>query len=216
MITSLYPGLEMRMKPDIDLLSRSYSSSNYEIEEGDALGRLFLDAGDLVKAKAYVDAQEAPVAVDPFSFLVNGYLITNLLFTAASFQLAEKSKLSPHFGDSFAIHYFGKSPVLLNVTGVLLNPYDDSHKAGLVSTYKYLFRLQAVAAAGTAPCISFLGYTSRGAMINLKLMESAEHTGVIQVSFDWMVFELHAMSADNKSVIAIDATTITDAYIGYC
>jgi len=204
------------MIPDRDLLTRTFSSSNNEILEGDAVGRMYLTNPDMAKAQEYLTKKGGTMGVDPFTYFINGYLITNLLFTSVNFQLAEKSKIAPHFGDQFSLHYFGRSPLMLQVSGFLLNPHDDSHKAGLVSAYRYLLRLQMAAVMGTQPCISFLGYTAKGAMLNLKMSESANQEGIIQVNFDWMVFELYTMSLDNATLVNTDLATITDTIIGYC
>lgn len=207
------------MIPEQDLMDGStYSSGHDAVTEEDAMGRLYLINSDIEKAKSYLSRKEERLVVNPFDYFSNGYLITNLLFTSAHIRLAEKSKISAHFGDKFALHYFGKSPLIIQVVGFLLNPHDDSHKAGLVSAYRYLLRLGIVARMGIAPYISFLKYTAKGAMLNLKMSESSALEGVIQVNFDWMVFELYTTNVGSSDLTdtGLADTKPTDAYIGYC
>ena len=191
------------MQPDITMQAGTFNASGNLVEQEDAVARIYLSATDVGVANTYwKEATGSTDDIPAFTFFTGGYLAVNLFLTEVTFQLAEKSSVTPHFGDKFSIYYFGKSPIALQAVGFIINPYDDSHKVGLVSAYKHLLRLGAVATMGIGPYLSFLGYHVEGAMLNLKMSESASQEGIIQVNFDWLVTTLDIKSPDNTTELS--------------
>jgi hypothetical protein len=158
-----------------------------------------------------MSANSITPAVSPFDYLVNGYLIVNLVITDISHSSLEKVKIDPQMGDKFSVHYYGKSPVVLQITGVILNPYDDSHKAGMVSVYRYLLRLSKVVEMQIRPALTYLGNTVTGAMLNMNTSEQAMQEGIINISFDWLVFNMTMGTVTTSSTSTTDTEEDSDS-----
>jgi hypothetical protein len=198
------------MIPDTDTLHRSFTTGALDDLTGaDGVPRIFLTTDDLAKARTFLEAQGESGIEATFNCFEDGYLMANLWINNVTFTFAEKSIIEPHLKDRATMFFFGQSPIQLQATGVLINPYDNSHKAALHLAYKNILRLYQAARMGTQPALSFVGYTIPGAMLTLQMGESAEQDGQVQVSFSWLVSSVIAQSMDNESTIGTTNTEIS-------
>jgi hypothetical protein len=198
------------MIPDIDVLHESFTTGALDDLTGaEGAPRIFLTTDDLAKARTFLEAQEASGIEATFNCFEDGYLMANLWVNNVSFTFVEKSIIEPHLNDRATMYFFGQSPIQLQATGVLINPYDNSHKAALHLAYKNILRLYQAARIGIMPALSFVGYTIPGAMLTLQMGENATQDGQVQVSLTWLVSSVIVQSMDNESPMAVTNTEIS-------
>jgi len=190
---------------DTTIFKDSYTSGDVNLTNAKGVARIFYTETDLVVAKTALGT--TPI-LSPMTYFTNGYFIVNLLINQVNVTIAEKSVITPQMGDKFSAHFFGKSPSVLQVTGVILNPYNDTHRAGMMSAYQHLFRLKQVALMGVAPKLSFVGCTVPGAMLSLQITEQSTMEGSLLVQFDWLVFNIIINSLGNLSSHKVTAAEI--------
>jgi hypothetical protein len=175
--------------------------------------RLFYTTDSLERLRGYWAAQDIPNSDATEACFSDGYFMGNLWVSQVSTSIAEKSLIEPHMKDSASIHFFGKSPAVLSIQGILIHPYDGTHKQAMTLAYQNAFRLYTVARSGAVPNLSFTGYIVPGAMLKMTLAESSEVDRVIQVSFEWLVFKLEVQSLLNESTLGVKNTEI--GFSGY-
>jgi len=190
---------------DPNIFKDSYTSSDYNLSAAKGVARIFYTETDLVVAK---NALGTKPIVAPLAYFTNGYFNVNLLISQINVTIAEKSVITPQMGDKFSAHFFGKSPAVMQAVGTILNPYNDTHKAGMMAAYQHLFRLKQVALMGIAPKLSFVGCTVSGAMLSLQITEQATSEGTLQVQFDWLVLGIIVNSLGNTSTHKVTTTEI--------
>jgi len=198
------------MIPDIDMQHRSFTTGDLgDLTGAEGVPRIFLTTDDIEKARTFMESRGESGIEATFNCFKDGYLMANLWINNVSFAFAEKSIIEPHLKDRATMYFFGQSPIQLQATGVLINPYDNSHKAAMYLAYKNILRLYQVARMGTWPALSFVGYTIPGAMLTMQMGESADQDGRVQVSFSWLVSSVIAQSMDNESTIGTTNTEIS-------
>jgi len=190
---------------DLNVFKDSYTSSELDLSKAKGAARIFYTETDLATAKSALGTK--PI-LSPFTYFAGGYFTVNLLVTQVTVAQTEKHVITPQLGDKFSAHFFGKSPVVLQASATIINPYNDYHRAGMMAAYQHLFRLRQVALMGVAPNLSFVGCTVPGAMLNLQVTEQANSEGLLQVQFEWLVFSIVINSLGNQSSHKITTTTI--------
>jgi hypothetical protein len=170
--------------------------------------RLFYTEDNWTKLQSYWSAQSVHNSDDTEAAFTDYFFTGNLWVSQVSANLAEKSLIEPHMSDSASVYFFGKSPTVLSIQGIILHPYDGSHKKAMILAYQNAFRLYTVARSGAVPNLSFTGYLVPGAMLKMDLAESSEIDRALQISFDWLVFSLKVQSPGNESSLGVTETAI--------
>jgi hypothetical protein len=126
------------------------------------------------------------------------YIDLDFLIQGVSFQYMDFNKLEPHIGDSFSLHFFGKSPITLNISGILLETANNNSKYIFTKLYQEVFRISKVVKYKIVPIIKCLDCAIAGAFLTMQLEENAQAEGVIQVSCSFLVFNLYIFNKDNE------------------
>lgn len=118
-------------------------------------------------------------------------------------------KLLGHIGDTFSIHYFGRSPMTVTFQGFLLDSATNYGKAQLIQLYRDVLRVKAVARSGVAPVLIFPGMILQGAIAEMSIEENSETQTTLSVSMKMLVLRMLSIAPNNtgtKSVL-FDYTT---------
>lgn len=70
----------------------------------------------------------------------DGYGYDEFLLTGVSAQMSEKYQVTETFGDGEVVYYFGKSPMQVSLSGVLIDSVDNGWFTKWVKTYEAVFR----------------------------------------------------------------------------
>lgn len=128
-------------------------------------------------------------------------IVLNLLITGVNFTYADFDSLDPHIGDTFSHHFFGKSPIQLNVKAQLIDTAEGFGKAEFTELYKKVFRISAVAKNKVAPILSCIGCMAKGAFLNAQITENSNNWETLSVNFEFLVFN---MKYSNELEVNID------------
>lgn len=124
------------------------------------------------------------------SIITSDRILVDLVINRVSFQDADFDQLEPHVGETFSHHFYGYSPVMLNVNARLVDTTHSIGKAEFMELYRWLFRARRVARTGIVPVLSFTGCTAQGTMLSLDISESSQLQDVLQVKFAFLVFAM--------------------------
>lgn len=130
----------------------------------------------------------------------DGKVLCDLIVTDVTFAYTDHNRIHPYVGDFFSVHFFGKAPMVLNVQGTLLDTSHNFGKEVMQSWYQHVFRLSKVALTGVAPHLCFRGYMVQGALLGLTMTESVEIQGLVNFSFEFLVFNLKLNNPTNTSL----------------
>lgn len=124
-------------------------------------------------------------------------------------SFGDYNKMLAHLGDTFSIHYFGRSPMALNIQGFLVDSSSNYGKADLVKLYRDVLRVKAVARTGVAPVLIFPGMAVQGAISEMNIEENSETQTTISVSMKMLVIRVLAVAPENKGAksVLFDYTT---------
>ena len=139
------------------------------------------------------------------SVIKDGFIDIPLLITGAQTQMTDYHKIESYIGDMYAVHFFGKAPVIYNFTGKVLNTGTINEGAFEATSdidtfrnlYKELFRIKAVAKHRIAPQISFTGCVLRGAMLSLNIGYSSQIEDYCPVQFQFLALNITYINPDN-------------------
>lgn len=111
----------------------------------------------------------------------------DLVITRISDKFQEFDKVTPYMGDFFSYTAYGAAPVVLDISGILLDSANNNAKRTFFSWYKEVFRISKVARYKVAPILAFQDAYIKGAFVNLNFMESAQEQNGISVNFGFLV-----------------------------
>lgn len=115
----------------------------------------------------------------------------DLVIDNIAFSYAEYDQIEPHVGDTFSHHFYGKRPVVFSVSGTLVDMQHSFGKSVLMELYRWVFRISRVAKTGMAPCLIFNGCLVQGAMLGMNIRETGGMQDILQVQFQYFVFEMY-------------------------
>ena len=130
------------------------------------------------------------------------YITLDLLISTCSFAYSDYNKLDEHLSDIFTMHYFGKAPITLNVSGNLMEYPGQNAKAHLMELYSKLFRITKVAQHKIVPNIQFVGFVAQGAILSLTLSESSAVQDAIAFNMQFLVFNLYARNYNSTGRVS--------------
>jgi hypothetical protein len=128
----------------------------------------------------------------------------DLIISDVQMQFIEFDKIVPHIGDTFSHFFYGQQPVVLNVSGHLINTLPNRGKHEFMELYRGVFRLSRVAKTGIAPFLSFVGCNVQGAMINVHINDSGASQDTLAVKFQYLVFLIRFLSEENLTINSIN------------
>lgn len=132
----------------------------------------------------------------------------DLLVQSIQFNLEEHLQLSHYVGDIFGAICFGKKPLHMTVSCVLVDGPENYGKQYLVDCYKNRLRLSAVARTGNVPVLRCLDSVYTGPVTGMQLSESGAQEDVLIVTFTMLVLSLNV--SHNGSLVTFDYLHGTD------
>lgn len=127
------------------------------------------------KVKAKVEASLEPEERAIFDKVVNqdnGYI--DFILQDLSYDIQEKSEIIHTFGANQTAYFYGEAPVMLNISGLLVDDLDNDHFSSFMSVYRKF--LKGTAAAERYAYVEITTNNSNwgGAFLNLRVGQSAD------------------------------------------
>lgn len=135
------------------------------------------------------------------SFFNEGFFDLDLVIESANFQYADFHRLDEELGDTFSIHYYGKSPIMLMVSGRMFDLAGNGAKHALMAMYRDIFRLSKVAKYKIVPNLEFIGCIASGSLLNLSISENSQSDDILSITFQFLINNLYYSSPDNPGRI---------------
>lgn len=123
----------------------------------------------------------------------------DLLIQNVAASFGEHNHILPYIGDYFGIHYYGKAPLFVQITGTLVDSTTNYNKSYLISLYKNTLRLKAVAKTKICPCLVLPGMSLQGPLLSMTVSESSEAQDTVHLAFKMLVLRLFAFSSGSFS-----------------
>jgi hypothetical protein len=177
----------------------------HESSDIEQAARLFLTQGNKDLLSELTKDNSAEIPLDVEAAIQGDYLDINLILTAMHKNMADHSQIVSYLGDVFSAHFYGKSPLVLNLNFTIL----DSWEPGTYSTDKYifmwlftnLFGITGVARYGVTPCLQVENNTYYIAFLDANVVETSEKERAIKVTTKALVFNYISISSTNDSGI---------------
>lgn len=140
--------------------------------------------------------------------VVNDNLSLDLLVTSISETIADHSQIDSYIGNIFSAHFFGKSPIILDINievldsyGNLLGKAQTATKYHLMWLYSNLFGITGVAKYGVTPGFQVEDTSYYGAFLAINCSESATAENITHVNAKFLVFNRVSTNTNNVSGI---------------
>lgn len=100
------------------------------------------DAGTNTRNTAYIDligpSGDASLMADPSN--TNSFGYDKFLMTSVSCSMTEKTQVTQVFGDNEVVYYFGRDPIVFNISGILIDSPDNDWFAQWMKMYSEFLR----------------------------------------------------------------------------
>lgn len=114
------------------------------------------------------------------SFFMTSYHIT----------YSEKTQITPTFGDSEVVYYFGRQPVIAQISGLLFDSLDQNWFSRFVTLYWAVLRGSRLAASMELVELVLPNVKLVGTISGMAHSQDANNDSIVQFNFDFIVKEL--------------------------
>lgn len=122
----------------------------------------------------------------------------DLIISSIQFGYSDFQQLSPHLGETFTHRFFGRTPVVITITGNLLDSVASNGKYVLTHLYERLFRAVKAARYQVSPTLMFHGCAVTGPFLSMSLSEQSGMEDVIGVSIQMLALKIVMCSPLNR------------------
>ena len=166
----------------------------------DTAARLFIPASDISKIQSLYD-EGAIDLPGPMYNKEEGMFFFDLILTRVHERFLEFEKIEPYIGEVFSHTFYGKSPVIHNLQGILVETKNNNAKHYLLSAYINIFKLSQVAKNGIAPVLYFNDTFTTGAFLSLNLTEDSQNSEAIIFNADFLVLSSFYYSGESVGAV---------------
>ena len=121
--------------------------------------------------------------IDPQGIFLFDLVISQITESHAEFQ-----KTQPFIGELFSQTFYGSTPMVISVSGYLLETAANNAKQAFLRAYTEFLRIGSVARNKIAPVLQYNDIFLEGAMLDLNIGETGQNSELIKVDFSYMVF----------------------------
>lgn len=119
--------------------------------------------------------------------LPSGKGFTSMLITDVSYQFMEKTQINETFGDSITVYAFGSAPVVLNISGVVVDDLDNNWFVKLIHVYKDFIRATALAKHFEIARLDMPDASYIGSVLSLNLSKNSANDALVPFSMQFLV-----------------------------
>lgn len=112
---------------------------------------------------------------------------TSMLITDVSYQFVEKTQINETFGDSITVYAFGSAPVVLNISGVVVDDLDNNWFVKLIHVYKDFIRATALAKHFEIARLDMPDASYIGSVLSLSLSKNSANDALVPFSMQFLV-----------------------------
>ncbi len=133
------------------------------------------------------------------NILQSNLLALDMLITDVDFTIGEHHKLEEHIGDTYALDFFGKAPIIINAKAQLIDLDGNNSKYKLMLLYTQLFRLSKVIRWQIVPQLRFVGCNCSVAFLELGITESMTQADTLQINMSLLALDITYFNSANVS-----------------
>lgn len=181
------------------MLKFEYDARQISTGDFEGAASIFLRDSDFEKLKqihSEYSIMEGNKLPDLFK---EGVLDINLVINNASYNYKDYNQIFPNIGNNFYHFFYGKSPMILNLQGLVFNTEGRKGAPEFSALYKYVLRLTMVARTKIMPFIHFKNCIVGGAFLSMNKIENANILDYINFTSQVLVFRLEYFNNDNKN-----------------
>ena len=136
--------------------------------------------------------------------LPSGKGFTSMLITDISYQFMEKTQINETFGDSITVYAFGSAPVVLNISGVVVDDLDNNWFVKLIHVYKDFIRATALAKHFEIARLDMPDASYIGSVLSLNLSKNSANDALVPFSMQFLVrnYQFNSTQAYDKEAMA--------------
>ena len=185
----------MEYKDKLYQAPRSFTTNSIDEAAG-----IFIPASDISRVKSLYDEGSIELP-GPMYNKETGMFYFDLIITRVQERFLEFDKIEPYIGEVFSHTFYGKSPVVHNLQGILLETKNNNAKHYLLSAYINIFKLSQVAKNGIAPVLYFNDTFTTGAFTSLNLTEDSQNSETIMMNADFLVLSSFYYSGESVGAV---------------
>jgi len=136
--------------------------------------------------------------------LPSGKGFTSMLITDISYQFMEKTQINETFGDSITVYAFGSAPVVLNISGVVVDDLDNNWFVKLIHVYKDFIRATALAKHFEIARLDMPDASYIGSVLSLNLSKNSANDALVPFSMQFLVrnYQFNSTQAYDQEAMA--------------
>ena len=119
--------------------------------------------------------------------LPSGKGFTSMLITDISYQFMERTQINETFGDSITVYAFGSAPVVLNISGVVVDDLDNNWFVKLIHVYKDFIRATALAKHFEIARLDMPDASYIGSVLSLNVSKNSANDALVPFSMQFLV-----------------------------
>lgn len=135
--------------------------------------------------------QQLDEATNPTQPKYGGY--ADFLITNVNASFDEKIQISEVFGDGEVVYYFGRAPIMFNISGVLIDSVDNQWFGAFLEMYAKVFRGTQVARNRDLIKLVLPNMELIGTIVSMNYSQTSERDTDIPFSFTFLAKKVYPM-----------------------
>jgi hypothetical protein len=156
-------------------------------------------SGDLTKRE--ISDSNAKELFGWASDMVSGTGYGKFLLTGVSCQLSEKVQVKEVFGDGEVVYFFGRQPITINLSGVLIDSPDNQWFTDWLRMYSEFFRGTQLAKNYELLQLVLPNMTAVGSMVGMTWSQESGSDAPISFSFQFLVQSMKPSPITGASMV---------------
>lgn len=147
------------------------------------------------RAKGQLNTAAIVPGGDSNAKTINGYV--NFIAQAVSYDIQEKSQVMHTFGGKEAVYFFGRSPIMVNLSGLLVDDLDNDQYTKFMDLYDQYLRGSQASKDYCYVEVSLHNCTFTGAFTHIQVQQTSERDTDVQFSAQFLARSYTLASTDS-------------------
>lgn len=117
----------------------------------------------------------------------SGKGFTSMLITDVNYSFTEKTQIDQTFGDSITVYAFGASPVVLNISGVVVDDLDNNWFVKLIYVYQDFLRATKLAKNYEIARLDMPDASYIGSIMSLGVVKNSGNDALVSFNMQFLV-----------------------------
>jgi len=140
----------------------------------------------------------------------NSLGFVNFIAESVSYSIQEKSQIMHTFGSNEAVYFYGQAPVIVNVTGMVIDDLDNDQFAQFLNLYRNFLRGSEAAKDYGYVELNLNNAQFTGAFLSVNVSQGSERDQDVQFQASFIAREFYLRSTDD--IFKTDSSDDIESY----